>query len=284
MRALIRRIEPSLSTPNQTGALGSPVLVEVTIDERHGKRADITRHPVEDGLDVSDFIRTGPLQLAMTLAFSNQPLKASTVPDGIFAGNNQSRISSTWDAFLNLIDGRPRRSLFRITTGLKLYDNMALESITTGQNSDNPDSIVIRARFTEVRVVRSDFQALPARQFREGEAQQRGQGDVQQGEQHADDLPVCSACEMLCEQCLVPNPQFTIGVDDMPEMCGDNCEPEFRLDDGCAEDQSDRFAQITDSRNADSEAAVRALCEMIRPEHLLDRDMFAGPPRQIFIP
>ena len=276
-----RRIEPSLSTvsstPQSAGDAqvrrGSPILIEATISETHAKSAEISRHPVQNGLEVTDYIRTGPIGVEIEAAFSNQPICDDGAPDGIFAGDNQTRISAAWDAFLNLIDGRPRRELFQITTGLKLYDNMALENIGTSQSVDNPDSIIIRARFVEVRIVQSTFTTVPARSLRAGEAQERGQGDTQQGEQHATELPVCEACEDLCNECVRDNPAFAFGVDDMPDICGDECEPEYILDDGCIEDQNDLFNDVINNPgNANSDPAIAAICGQIDAVQMLDAD------------
>lgn len=256
-----RRIEPSINTPNSVNmdgqsTRGSPVLIEATLRETHVKRAQITAHPVEQGLDVTDFIRTGPVGIEVEAAFSNQPFENRNTNDGIFAGDNPSRVSAAWDAFLNMIDGRPRREIYSVVTGLRVYDNMALESVGTSQGRDNPESIIIRARFVEVRIVQSTTVSVPVTSLETGEAQQMGQDDTFQGEQTAIDQPICTACEDLCQECVVDVPFSD--------------PPEYQIDEGCAEDTNDLFDDALSPTNAENEALRRALCPSIDATQIMD--------------
>ncbi|MEO1028162.1 MAG: phage baseplate protein [Pseudomonadota bacterium] len=249
----------------------SPILIECTISETHAIQNEVTNHPVQEGLNVTDFVRTGPIGLEIEAAFSEQPfcrplnLDPNSVTrrvDGIFAGDGEARISAAWDAFLDLVQGSPRRRLLRIQTGLKLYENMILESVGTSQSVDNPLSIVVRARFVEARVVSSVKVTVPARFLAEGEAQERGQGTASQGDQQGPDVVVCDACDALCQECLRDN----------PAALTDEAAPEYVFDEVCAETQT----SITNDRlrNAtvvDATALAEELCPQIDPTQLMDR-------------
>ena len=266
-RVLIQRkrsIVPSRNSPNNRLEQGdgvsqavSPIFIEATVRETHAAQAQITTHPVEEGLDVADYIRSEPKAISIDAAFSNQPFcdqYFDEFNDGIFAGTDQTRVQAAWEAFLNLIDGVPRRETFTVTTGLRVYDNMALQSVGTSQDVNNPDAIVISCTFIEVRTVRSAFTTVPARRIQDGETQQRGSGDVNQGEQHAQDVLDCNYCPELCNRCLTDNPAaFT-----------DETAPEYIYDPNCVQALDDEFGVDIFAGNVQrSEAFQAKVCERL---------------------
>ena len=211
--AVIRRIETSPQSPNlyKINSDGSraglnfvaPVVVECAVSETHAKTATVAKHPVEKGSDISDYVRVGSLGLEMEIGFSNNPLVCErSERDGVFSGTDQTRIQAVWDAMLNLIDGVPSRQLLQVQTGLKQYDNMVVESIGTSQNGANPDAIVIRVTFTQIRVVESDSARVRALAVREGEDQNRAQETVNLGDQVAPLLIDCEDCAIICAVCM----------------------------------------------------------------------------------
>ena len=211
--AVIRRIETSPLSPNlyKVDADGrraglnfvAPGVVERAVSETHAKTATVTRHPVEKGADISDYVRNGILGLEMEIGFSNNPIACErTERDGVFSGTDQTRIQAVWDAMLNLIDGVPSRQLLQVQTGLKLYDNMVVESIGTSQSGSNPDAIVIRVTFTQIRIVESSSARVRALAVREGEDQNRAQETVNLGDQIAPLLIDCEDCAVICAVCM----------------------------------------------------------------------------------
>lgn len=258
-----RRIEPSRNSPGyvngETGTVQavSPVVIEATISETHAKTAEVTTHPVEDGADITDYVRTGVLGIEIEAAFSAQPMNCrNDEPDGVFSGDSETRVPAAWDAFLNLIDGKPRRELLQVSTGLKLYDNMVLTSIGTTQDASNPHSIIIRAALQQVRIVRSAFTTVPARQIASGQTRNSASGTVQAGEQNAQEVADCSDCAALCENCIVENDDFIEGETD-PSL-------RFTVNADCADDVNTQI-DVTTNDTAAGERLRQALCEKVTP-------------------
>jgi hypothetical protein len=52
------------------------IWIDVSISEQHGSSAEVTRHPIEDGADVTDHVRILPDTISIEGLVTNQPLEA----------------------------------------------------------------------------------------------------------------------------------------------------------------------------------------------------------------
>lgn len=287
--AVIRRIETSPNSPNLlrsdatgtvTGNQGTaPVIVEAAISETHAKTALVTRHPVEDGADVSDYVRPGILGIEMEIGFSNNPLCETPDRNGVFSGSNQTRIQAAWDAMLDLIDGRPSRQLLQVQTGLKLYDNMVISSIGTNQTNRNPDSVVIRVQMEQVRIVSSSSVTVPARNINEGEDRNRGAGNVNGGENVAEQIFDCDECLALCAACQEPNADTQLIIQD-----GTVVETqEYQTNQQCVNNGALELSPFENSSNYGAEEKRRA-CIAVTNAVIADRGLFLDRPGIIALP
>lgn len=51
------------------------IWIDVSLREQHNSAAEVTRHPVEDGVDITDHVRLAPDQLQIEGLVSNQPIE-----------------------------------------------------------------------------------------------------------------------------------------------------------------------------------------------------------------
>jgi hypothetical protein len=65
------------------------IWIDVSIREEHNSSAEITRHPVEDGVEITDHVRLGPDRLQIEGIVTNQPLELPlSHADGVTASDS----------------------------------------------------------------------------------------------------------------------------------------------------------------------------------------------------
>jgi hypothetical protein len=100
-------------TRNSFGSLE----IDVTLEETHERSAEITDHPVEGGSFIQDHIVNAPKKLMMTGMITDTPL----------GGDSGPRAQEAFDVLETLYDSR---STFTVVSGFKVYDDMAIESLS----------------------------------------------------------------------------------------------------------------------------------------------------------
>jgi hypothetical protein len=122
----------------------------------HVRKATITKHPVEDGANISDHAFMEPMTLSMEIGMSD--VCASFI-NGQFA-QNSSRSVSAFDVLERLQNEfRP----LTVQTRLKTYRNMLIETITAPDDFMTMNGLRVSVGFTEVKTVKTATVAMPNR-------------------------------------------------------------------------------------------------------------------------
>lgn len=98
------------------------VTFDTMITEEHKYNARVTNYPVEDGTIVSDHILKLPDVIVLSGLVTDTPLN-------IFASFNRSIL-----AFQQLVNIFENRQIVQVTTGIKVYQNMAITSLDVPRN------------------------------------------------------------------------------------------------------------------------------------------------------
>lgn len=136
-------LRPSSRTPNRIGAL----IIEATLVENHSLDSTVTEQPVENGANVSDHIITKPPRVTIDGFISNTPVKDKP-------GNNAQ------NAFEALYNIRDAKELVTVVTGFKVYDNMAIISVTVPKDSRTGDAIRFNVELLQVRISSSNSTSI----------------------------------------------------------------------------------------------------------------------------
>lgn len=91
-----------------------PVKLDVVISEKHTSSIDITGNPIETGAEVNDHAYIKPKEVTLEIASSNA--------------------SATYEALIRFQESRVP---FYLTTGLKIYKNMLVQSINATRDKTN---------------------------------------------------------------------------------------------------------------------------------------------------
>lgn len=112
---------------------------------------DVTDHPVEAGLDVSDSRIERPIGLVLDCAFTDVPFDPlSTIGNAISGGLS----FDTWqDKKAELYKLKGRHEFLTISTPLDTYFNMMITDIAPDVTPQNASGFFFRIEFKEVRVV-----------------------------------------------------------------------------------------------------------------------------------
>lgn len=147
----------------------SSLIPQVVVEERHQDDMMITEHPVEQGAEVSDHVFKRPAELTIKAGWTTagQFLRpgtgiASLPTDALSAllprQGDPNYLASLYATLLQL---QASRSLFTVTTGKRIYPNMALRSLTVNDDYKTASTLMITAACKEVIIVQTRVVTVP---------------------------------------------------------------------------------------------------------------------------
>jgi hypothetical protein len=129
---------------NRIGAIE----LDLTLDELHIRNADITDFPVEGGGQIQDNISNQPKRIKVTGFVTDSPIDSDTTL--------ANRVQDTFDALDELFD---KRTPFDVVSGMKVYSNMAFESLELPRKRDG--SLEFTATLKQITITHSELVDLP---------------------------------------------------------------------------------------------------------------------------
>ncbi len=128
--------------------------IDAVIKESHELRAQITEHPTENGESFCDHVSSLPTSVQLEGIISNTPLTligltaVTSLTNYITdRSNNMAEL-----AYKTLEDIFAKRTPISISTSLKDYDNMVLESLSVERGGGATESLRFRATAKQVRI------------------------------------------------------------------------------------------------------------------------------------
>lgn len=131
------------------------ITMDCFVTETHIRTSQLTQYPIEDGATISDHIINNPIELEVT------GLKSAigiTVFD-IRLGNAHI---SAFEQINKLIEDK---TLVRVVTGFKVYEDMHIESFTTPRDSNNGRTLEFNMRLKQARKVTTQLTEVPNSQL-----------------------------------------------------------------------------------------------------------------------
>jgi len=163
--------------------------VDVTKAEGHGFQAQATSHEVEEGMDVADAILNKGRTLTIEGLVSDDPINllgsliggaagalgskiggaAGAVTTGVTAKIGSALLSGSskpsTDAFKILEKIHEDKLILTITTSMKVYNNMVMETLDVPRSSRNANALEFTAAFRQIKVVESELVPVPLLAF-----------------------------------------------------------------------------------------------------------------------
>jgi len=145
----------------QRASIGT-VQLDASVSETHEARVEVTEHPVEQGVNISDHARPLPRSLRIEGLVSNYPLPDPSAPlnariYGSTQFNSRSDISGNRaeEAYSELIRLKDSAELITVVTAIQTYENMLITDLNIPRDGTSGDSLRFSLNLKQVSVVNS---------------------------------------------------------------------------------------------------------------------------------
>lgn len=128
--------------------------IDTFTSENHELSSNVTQYPVENGGDISDHITNNPD------AFSGN---AVVMPVKLI--NPDTTKNRAKDAYEELKRINDDKEVVTIVSGLRVYENMHLNSISIPRSSETGNSLVFDISATQIRIANSQTTTIPKSQL-----------------------------------------------------------------------------------------------------------------------
>jgi hypothetical protein len=132
-----------LSKDRRRTAIGE-ILLDVSYQESIALSSEVTRHPVETGSSISDHVFHNPQSVSIDGSITNTPIKIFDFSP-LLGGSNRRL-----EAYEALRDINRNSQVVTLVTGLDVFDNMIMESITFSDEPGMGQKLKFSASFTQI--------------------------------------------------------------------------------------------------------------------------------------
>lgn len=141
--------------------------IDCTVFEQGTDNYTATRHPVEQGASITDHVYREPAQLVMEIGFSNSSSQAN---------GSESYVVDTYNDLLAM---QADRSLLKVVTGKRTYENMIITSLGVKTDQETETTLLCNVTMTELIIVTTQVTSVPstdkqANPAQTGAVEQRG--------------------------------------------------------------------------------------------------------------
>jgi hypothetical protein len=177
---------------------------DAVIRESHTSELEVTENPVETGVSVSDHAFMRPLRLDIEACVGDawvhgQDDKGNKVKD-LFSSDAGSR---AFIAFKRLQDLQSAAEPFTVQTGLRLYENMVITSLSVPQDAATASSLCFQASLREVIRVSTQTVTYPPRAA--GKANRQASKKVSGGEKTGQPVTDAPKAQSILKSIFAPD-------------------------------------------------------------------------------
>jgi hypothetical protein len=148
--------------------------IEVTIREQHSYSNEVTDYPIEDGMNISDFIQQRPERITIEGLVSRNPLPTTVGVEEFILGSGYNRTQNALETLLDIAGYRlPKQvgqtiivekagapKIIDIVSLLRIYTNMVCTSLTIPYNQNNGQALRFSMDFKHIATVTSKIVAI----------------------------------------------------------------------------------------------------------------------------
>lgn len=160
----------SLATLFGNGKSIGELTLDATFSELHEYSGQVTRHPIEDGSQISDHVTLEPFTLRMECFITNTPASILGAVGGAVSGITGDTPVS--EAYAKLVEMREAREVVTVVTGLQVYSDMMIERVSIPRARGQKNSLAFSVVLVQVSIVASESVTIPPSQVGAGAAAQ----------------------------------------------------------------------------------------------------------------
>lgn len=129
--------------------------LDVSLNENHSLQSDITDHPVETGSDITDNIRNRPRVLTIQGMVTDTPsgILALAIVPGLV--DRFATVPRSIEIFQEIERNWVNKKIFDVVTGLKVYQNMAVQSVTIPRSAQFARGLEFNIQLKQIEFVTS---------------------------------------------------------------------------------------------------------------------------------
>lgn len=167
------------------------IVLDAVVSESHDAEMEITEFPVERGAQISDHARLKPERLTLEAIVSNTPLSREqqarkvevTGGGSIFSTADKERPAGIAGpaelAYARLRDLMVQAQLVSVVTGLRVYDDLIIESLSVPRRAATGDALEFSVRLKTIRLVNNKVTTIRVSKTKEPRAHsKKDQGKV----------------------------------------------------------------------------------------------------------
>lgn len=142
------------------------ITLDASISEEHVSECEMTENPIEDGAIVTDHVHVMPAQLTIEGIVSDTPITFALINNVMgFVNSVNTTIlgnsSRSTDAYNALIDLQKSREPFTVVTGLRVYKDMIMTSLSVPRDVQKGKAVNFTAELKQIIIAKSKT-ATPA--------------------------------------------------------------------------------------------------------------------------
>lgn len=145
------------------------IIPDVTIDEHHSDRLQVTQHPVANNTPISDHAYLLPKTLTMRCGWTNaNPVGAAVegfmagglvgLGSGLLGSLTEQRVT---EIYQSLRDLQATREPISVTTGKRTYQNMLITELSVTTDRHTEYSLILECQMQEVLIVTTSTTQQP---------------------------------------------------------------------------------------------------------------------------
>jgi len=148
------------------------IVIDAFVTEGHKRQVDHTEYAIESGSTISDHVRIRPDTLDVS---------------GLLVVDINKSLGTAYDSLSALVD---KRELVTVVTGLKVYENMVIESLNVDREASTGGSLPFTMTFQRIAIVKSQTATIPKSSLTGSDlTQKQAQPNVDTGRNTGPTLP-----------------------------------------------------------------------------------------------
>lgn len=146
--------------------------LDASLSENHSVEVEVTDHPVEQGVNISDHRRRKPYSVTIEGVVTNTPSKPTGISHPVtsrghtWIATQVADATASASAYSTLLALADASRLITVITALRRYDNMTITSLSVPRDAKTGQALRFTATLREIRIVRNDTVAISAKTTR----------------------------------------------------------------------------------------------------------------------
>lgn len=144
----------------QSKAKIGSITIDASVQENHVSTCDLTENPVEDGATITDHVQMKPAELTIDGVISNTPISFAVLDNirGLIdtVTSILGKTSRSIEAYNELLRLQKSRVPFKVVTGLKVYTDMILTSLSVPRTAATGNAIHFSAVMKQIIIAKSE--------------------------------------------------------------------------------------------------------------------------------